>query len=119
MNMQPIMEKPEKLSLWWLDEKTQKRIPAGVAFYEEKYSEYHLKIDFIQAIQERQDTRFYLKITGSQNDCILFRAEAAVKKGNKFFGRFYVGEGYCSRETGKDVLIDFGPFEKKLVLTLN
>lgn len=113
-----ILTKPEKFYLWWLDQKTMKRLPAGVAFYEEKFSEYRMKIDFFQALQGKQDHQFYLKPIGSTDDRMLFRAEAVIKKDGRYAGRYPVGEGYCSKETDGEVFIDFGPFEKLLVLTL-
>lgn len=125
--IKPIMEnilmnqqnqKTEKFYLWWMDRNRQTRLPAGVAFYEEGYGEYRLKIDFLQALQEAQDLKFYLKSVGASDDRILFRAEAAVKKNGKFAGRYPVGEGYSSKATDGEIFIDFGPFEKALVLTL-
>jgi len=113
-----ILTKPEKFYLWWLDRNTNKRLPAGVAFYEEQYSEYRLKIDFFQVLQGKQDHQFYLKLIGSVEDRMLFRVEGVVKKDGKFAGRYPVGEGYSSKETDHEVHIDFGPFEKILVLSL-
>lgn len=119
MNNDEVLTKPEKFYLWWMDRQTSKRLPAGVAFYEEKFSEYRLKIDFFQAIQGKQDHQFFLKPIGSTGDRLLFRVETVIKKDGKYAGRYPIGEGYASKETDGEVFIDLGPFEKNLVLTLS
>lgn len=111
--------KAEKFYLWWMCRDSDRRLPAGVAFYDEKYGEYRLKIDFIQALQDKQDHQFYLRPIGKVDERFLFRAEAVLKKDGKFAGRYPVGEGYASSDTGGEVHIDLGPFEKILVLSLN
>lgn len=112
-------EKAEKFYLWWKDRNSDHRLPAGVAFYEEKYGEYRLKIDFLQALQDKKDHQFYLKPIGSVENRLLFRAEAVLKKDGKYAGRRTIGEGVCSKETNNEVYVDFGPFERLLVLTLD
>ena len=112
------MKKPEKLHLWWKDQYTEKRHYAGVAFYEEAYGEYRLKIDFLQGAFEGARP-IYLRALGSQEERVLYRAEVAVKKNGKYAGRFPVGEGFSSKDTEGDIIIDLGPFERKLVLSMN
>ncbi|MCH2535086.1 MAG: hypothetical protein MK008_11640 [Bdellovibrionales bacterium] len=99
--------------LWWFNKENKKNIPAGVAFYDEKFGEYRLKIDI------HPDTQYYLKPTGSQNEEIHFRAEVVIKKNGKFHQRKVVGEGIASRQTNGDVFIDFGPYSKLLVMGLS
>lgn len=105
----------ETYYLWWLDPTTQKRTQAGVAFYEEGFGEYRLKIDFLSALLEKPG-QFYLRSIGTIDNRILFRAEAVVKKNGKYAGRFPIGDGYSSKETDGEIHIAFGPFEKTLVL---
>jgi hypothetical protein len=113
-----VEKKSEVISLWWMDQKTNTRQKAGVAFYEDKYGEYRLKIDFISAMQDRP-SHIYLKAVGSENNKVLYRAEALVKKNSREVARFSVGEGYSSKETYNEIFVNLGPFEKTLVLTLN
>ena len=110
--------KPEVFRLWWKRKDSERRIPAGVAFYDEKYGEYRLKIDYLQALMDKADPCFYLRTVGSEDNKILFRAETVLKKDGRFMGRRPVGEGYSSKETDGEVYIDFGPHEKLLVMTL-
>lgn len=101
------------IQLWWFDKQTNNNIPAGVAFYDEKFDEYRLKLDV------HPETQYYLKVSGSQNGDINFRAEVVIKKDGKFHQRKIVGEGVSSKQTMGDVYIDFGPYSKKLVMGLN
>lgn len=112
------MTKAEKHYLWWLDRATGNRTMAGVAFFEEKYNEYRLKIDFLTAINDGPGG-FYLRVIGAIEDRVLYRAEAVRKVGGKFAGRFPIGDGYSSPEAGGEVHIQLGPFERTLLLTLN
>jgi hypothetical protein len=109
----------EKYYLWWQSRETGRRLPAGIAFYDEKYNEYRLKIDYFQAILGDEASPFYLKTVGKVDERVLYRAEAVVKRDGKFHSRRVVGEGYLSAETDGEVFIDFGPMEKTLVLSLD
>ena len=100
------------IQLWWFDKQTNNNIPAGVAFYDEKFDEYRLKLDV------HPETQYYLKVSGSQNGDINFRAEVVIKKDGKFHQRKVIGEGVCSKQTKGDVYIDFGPYSKTLVMGL-
>jgi hypothetical protein len=64
-------------------------------------------------------SHIYLKAVGSENNKVLYRAEALVKKNSREVARFSVGEGYSSKETYNEIFVNLGPFEKTLVLTLN
>lgn len=108
MNQKQVHSKP--LLLWWFDQKTKKNLPAGVAFYDEKFGEYRLKLDI------HPDTQYYLKPTASANESVHYRAEVVIKKDGKFHQRKVVGEGQSSSETHGDVFIEFGPYSKLLVL---
>lgn len=109
--------KAEKAYLWWKDKFTERRIPAGIAFYEEDYGEYRLKIDFLQAVDGGAGSQLYLRSIGLTDGRMFFRAEAVLKKNGKYLGRRVVGEGYSSPETDGEILIDLGPFERTLVLS--
>lgn len=98
--------------LWWYDEKTNRNLPAGVAFYDEQFSEYRLKLDI------HPDTQYYLKPTGVQDESVSYRAEVVIKKDGKFHQRKVIGQGTSSKETSGDIFIEFGPYSKILVLGL-
>ncbi len=98
--------------LWWLNEQSGKRLPAGVAFYEEEYGEYRLKLDALPEIQ------YYLKSVGAEGERIKFRVEVILKKNGKFAGRRAVGDGYAYPNQGPDIKVDIGPFCKTLTLTM-
>jgi hypothetical protein len=111
MNKEQINQ-ARPLLLWWYDKESNRNLSAGVAFYDEKFGEYRLKLDI------HPDTQYYLKPSGSQDGEIKFRAEVAIKKGGKFHQRKVIGEGFSSKETKGDVYIDFGPYSK-LVMGVN
>ncbi|MBS1983267.1 MAG: hypothetical protein JST16_03770 [Bdellovibrionales bacterium] len=108
--------KPEKAYLWWKDARTERCIPAGVAFYEAQYGEYRLKLDFLQAM-DSNGSQLYLRSIGIVDGQLMYRAETVVKKDGKYAGRRVVGEGYSSAETNGEVHINLGPFERLLVLS--
>lgn len=107
------VKQTKPLLLWWYDKNTNKNLPAGVAFYDEKFAEYRLKLDI------HPDTQYYLKPTGSQSEDVLYRAEVVIKKDGKFHQRKVIGEGYSSKQTKGDVYVDFGPYSKTLVMGMN
>jgi hypothetical protein len=96
--------------LWWYDQKANKNLPAGVAFYDEQFAEYRLKLDM------HPDTQYYLKPTGAQGESVHYRAEVVIKKDGKFHQRKVIGEGQSSKETNGDIFVEFGPYSKLLVL---
>jgi hypothetical protein len=55
------VKKVRPLLLWWLDKEKNKNLPAGVAFYDEKFGEYRLKLDI------QPETQFYLRPISSLN----------------------------------------------------
>ena len=100
----------ENFYLWWVEEKTKKRYFAGVAFREEEYGEYRLKIDCYP------NRRLYLKDYKTQDDAIIFRVEECKKLGNRVL-RNTLGCAYSSRETKGDIEMVIAPhFDAKLVL---
>lgn len=107
------VKQTKPLLLWWFDKNTKRNIPAGVAFYDEKFAEYRLKLDI------HPDTQYYLKATGSQGEEVQFRAEVVIKKDGKFHQRKVVGEGVASKNTNGDVYVDFGPYSKTLVMGMS
>ena len=97
-------------SLWWFDTENKKYLPAGVAFYDEKFGEYRLKIDV------HPDTCYYLKPVATNDGKSVWRAEVVIKSNGKFKFRRSVGEGYSDDLTGGDIIVQFGPYSKLLVL---
>lgn len=105
--------KPETLYLGWYDPRTHKVNHAGVAFYNEQYGEYFLKID------EDSDKQFFLKAYTSEEDTVTYRMEMVIKKKDgRFLKRQCVGEGVCSPKTDGNVHIDYGSKFKTLILFL-
>ena len=105
-------ERFERFYLWWINEKTKKRYHAGVAFRNERFGVYHLKVDCYPG------RRLYLKDYKTQDDKILFRVEESIRIGVHRV-RKSIGEAYSSRETKGDVEMILVPyFGAKLVLVL-
>lgn len=103
----------ETLYLWWLDPHTQKRYPAGVAFHEDEYGEYRLKIDLLD------QNRYYLKTTTLENDELKYRVEAVEKRDGRFFRRKAVGEAKSWPTKNRDeIWIHLWALERPLILTL-
>ena len=106
-----IKEKINTLaSLWWFDREEKKYLAAGVAFYDDKYGEYRLKIDI------NPETCYYLRPIASVEGKRLYRAEVVIKSNGKFKFRRTVGEGYSNDLTDGNIIVRFGPYEKLLVL---
>ena len=98
--------------LHWLNDKTNTRHTAGVAFYSQTYDEYRLKIDCFP------ETQFYLKPIGLYGNKVNYRAEVAQKKHGRFIGRRPIGVGLLCKETQNEIHIELGPFTNKLILSL-
>ena len=56
-NTQSFQEdkKPKVFQLWWFDKEEKRHFPAGVAFHEDNFGEYRLKIDM------HPENQYYLK----------------------------------------------------------
>lgn len=103
----------ERFYLWWVHEKTKRSYFAGVAFRDDDWGEYCLKIDC------HPDRRFYLRDYKTQGDTILFRVEEHKKIREKHIRRC-IGYAYSGQETNGDVEIMIAPhFEAKLILAFN
>ena len=97
------IEPAKPLSLYWLNVRNNKQEKAGVAFYQEKYGEYFLRID-----KEPDEKRYYLKATDSSQDRINFRMDQVLKKPDGTFRkRQQVGRGYKTHLTEGLVLIQY------------
>ena len=108
---QEKMNKP--IPLWWFDTDEKSYDPAGVAFYDEKFGEYRLKIDITP------ETCYYLKpITGNEKETT-YRIEVVIKSNGKFKFRRPVGKGYNDATKSNDVVIQLGPYSKLLVMSEN
>lgn len=104
-------QKQETLRLFWLCEKTGKRIPAGVAFYNESENDYRLKIDTMP-----DDKIIFLKAIGVMQEQIRFRVEIGVRKLGKVVHRAEIGTGSANVTDGYPVFMEIGPFSKTLVM---
>lgn len=106
-------KKPETLYLAWLDPRDKKLRDAGVAFYNEQYGEYMLKID------EDYGKRFFLKAISSNDNRTQYRMEMLLTKRNgDFLKRQCVGDGYSQRSTDGNIHIQYGSKYATLVLFL-
>ena len=102
--------KNETFQLWWYDQQTNKYYPAGVAFHDEQFGEYRLKIDM------HPENQYYLKPMDSTNGHINFRVEVVIKRNGKFHQRRPIGEGFSSPDTNGDIVMNLGPYTRKLLL---
>ena len=105
-------QQSERFYLFWCDENLKRQVPAGVAFYQDEYGEYRLKIDVIS-----DDKTFYVRATGVQGETATYRVETAIKRNGKFSHRSLIGSGFRNKETNNDIVMDIGPFARKLVLS--
>ena len=103
-------KKVPALRLWWVDEK--KSSPAGVAFYNETFGEYQLKINILP------DTAFYLRPVSWEEGGGQYRVDVVIKKGGKFKCRRPVGKGHSGVEDEDKIIIELEPYTKLLVLSL-
>ena len=103
-------QKNETYQLYWCEPQSNKHFPAGVAFHDEQFGEYRLKIDMYP------DNQYYLKALNSTDETVNYRVEVVIKKNGKFHQRKVVGEGYSSSQTDGDIIMSLGPYTKKLLL---
>jgi hypothetical protein len=101
----------EKLDLFWIDTVTGKEIPAGVGFHLIEYGEFRLKIDALS-----DDKQYFVKPASGANDHVDYRVEVVVKSGGRFSHRSQIGTGYMNSGTGGLLLMDIGPFSRRLAL---
>ena len=101
-------------SLKWLDPKNLESLPAGVAFYNKDYGEYHLKID-----EDPCDRTYYLKMSGYFDKILRYTLEQVIKiKKGKDKKRQTIGYGATSPGNPNEVHIRYGSKYKILVLDL-
>jgi hypothetical protein len=100
-----------KLLLYWLCQLTGKKVPAGVAFFNEPQGDYRLKVDVMP-----EDKVFYLKATSMYEGKVLYRVEAAVRKEGRVIHRAEIGTGYSNANEGYPIYMDIGPFSRLLVM---
>ena len=112
MNTNENFEKPDAFHLAWRDPKSGISHAAGMAFYNEKYGEYFLRID-----EEPSEKRYFLKPFSVEDEVTTFRMELVLKRNDgSFKKRVKVGEGVQSEQTSGNILINFGSKYKDLVL---
>lgn len=96
-------QKSKTYYLYWIHPKTLNRIMAGVAFYDETYCEFRLKID------DLKDRKIYLKPIKSENDQIIYRVDEVLEiKGRKV--RRTQGQGIRSEQTKGQVHFEVTPY---------
>ena len=103
--------KNKKLHLYWLDDVNSDQYSAGVAFREEEYGEYRLKID------SWPERRLYLKAVKTDNERIDYRVEEVIKIKSEFI-RISIGFGYGDKGTNHNVIIHIAPhLRERLILS--
>ena len=103
-------EQSQTFQLWWFDKEEKRHFPAGVAFYEEPYGEYRLKIDI------HPNSQYYLKAISSIGSKASYQVDVVLKRNGKFKGRRPVGEGYSNELTKGDIIMNLGPYKRTLIL---
>lgn len=107
-----VMEnKNQKLNLYWIDTLTDKKYPAGVGFHLPEYGEFRLKIDALS-----DEKQYFAKPVSGADDRINYRVEVVVKSQGRFARRSEIGSGYMDSNTGGCILMDLGPFSRRLCI---
>ena len=92
--------------LWWENKETGVRTYAGIAFYNERFNEYRLKLD---ALGDKQP--FYCRTEGFVDEAIRYRVEVVKRRQGQFWRRQKVGEGYSHAiETEGNILLEIPPY---------
>ena len=104
------VKKTQTLQLWWFDKEDKRYFPAGVAFHDEKFGEYRLKIDM------HPENQYYLRPVSSTGHEVHYRVEIVIKKNGKFKRRKTIGYGQSNELTQGDVFMELGPHKRSLVL---
>lgn len=105
------IKKSQRFFLYWRDQNSGVQLPAGVAFFDENFGEYRLKIDALP-----DEKAYWVKPIGTSNGKTSYRVEAVIKKAGKFSHRVEIGYGESSPVTNSDIHMDIGPFGRRLVL---
>lgn len=85
-------EKTKTYYLSWIHPQTSKRINAGVAFYDEKYCEFRVKIDSLVG------RKLYLKAIKTDNESVIYRIDEVVKIKDK---NVRISQGWGLRDSDK------------------
>jgi hypothetical protein len=97
--------------LFWECPESGRRIPAGVAFYNDRQGDYRLCIDAFC------DTKvYYLRPVSMSEGVINFRVESMVNKPDGIRQRREIGVGHASASEHYPVFMEIGPYDKTLVL---
>ena len=111
-----------KFHLWWLNTKTNKRVHAGLAYFNEEKGDYSLVISSLETSYEhKRPFEVFLRPILTSASSIYYRVEKVIFCKRKV-NRHTVGEAFLNEKTNCDIHITFEPYtssEKKLVLTLN
>lgn len=110
-----MQDTTKPLPLGWQDPRTKNTTCAGVAFFNQQYGDYLLKID-----EEPKEKQYFLRPFAAEDDKVVYRVELVIKKADgKFLKRQKVGEGYSGLDNDKNVYINYGSKYKTLVLLLD
>lgn len=98
-------------ALYWLDNDSGQKIPAGVAFFNSIEGDYRLKVDTFC-----NDKQVYLKPVSMEEGVINFRVEALSHRRSGPSIRNDIGTGHAAVRDGYPIYLDIGPFSRTLVL---
>jgi hypothetical protein len=104
------MENKSKVHRLYWQTQSGRRVPAGVAFYNEEQGDYRLKVDTF--CEERS---VYVKPVAVSDGVVQFRVEALLKK-TQGIKRSEIGSGQASVEKGFPIYLDIGPYDRTLVI---
>jgi hypothetical protein len=105
-----FQEKSEKFNLYWICNQSGRKLPAGVAFFNESQSDYRLKVDALC-----DDKLVFLKIASMCDGVIRYRVETVARKGGAP-QRVEIGRGHSSPDGAYPIFMELGPFSKTLVM---
>lgn len=101
--------------LTWVDHNRGISHPAGMAYFDERYDEYFLKID-----EEPTEKRYFLKPVLFEEGKTHYRMEIALKRSDgSYKGRATVGAGLEEKNQGPFVTINYGSKYKDLIMEVN
>lgn len=111
-----------KFHLWWLNTKTNKRLHAGLAYFNEEKGDYSLLVSSLEtSYEKKRHFEVFLRPILTSCSSIYYRVEKVIFCKGKV-NRHTVGEAFFNQKTNGEVHITFEPYtssEKKLVLSLN
>ena len=110
-----------KLHLWWFNPKTNKRLHAGLAYFNQPKGDFSLVLSSLElSYKDKRPFEIFLRPVLTSASSIYYRVEKVICcKGR--VNRLTIGEAYLNEKTDGEVHITLEPYtssEKMLVLTL-